>query len=215
MARRAILCFGDSNTFGTIPMTTFADRGRHDEATRWPGVLAERLGSAFHVIEEGLGGRTTVHDDPIEGANRNGLAYLIPCLESHRPLEAVVIMLGTNDLKPRFSVTPTDIAFSLGVLVDAIGATRVGPNDGTPRILLVAPAPIEEVGELAGLFTGGAAKSRALATAIETVARSHNIGFLDAGAHIRVSPIDGIHFAAEEQVKLGNAIAAALGQILA
>ena len=97
-AERDVLCYGDSNTYGTIP----ASEGRFPRDVRWPGVLADELGAGWHVIEEGLGGRTTVFDDPIL-PDRNGRRYLMPCLLSHAPLHAVVISLGTNDLKARFA----------------------------------------------------------------------------------------------------------------
>ena len=96
---KTILCYGDSNTWGYNPATT--ERSSRDE--RWTGILRRELDDGYLVIEEGLNGRTTVWDDPIEGY-KNGKEYLIPCLETHKPLDLVIIMLGTNDLKVRFSV---------------------------------------------------------------------------------------------------------------
>lgn len=90
-----IVCFGDSNTYGRDPVT----KGRLDKKTRWPGVLQNILGEEYDVIEEGLNGRTTVWNDPVRGGpKRNGSLYLLPCLESHAPINLLVIMLGTNDL---------------------------------------------------------------------------------------------------------------------
>ena len=116
---KTILCYGDSNTWGYNPRT----QDRFPIAERWTGVLAHKLGAEFRVVEEGLNGRTTVWDDPIEGY-KNGKEYLIPCLESHRPIDLVVIMLGTNDLKKRFSVSAYDIAQSVGVLVEIVQEAR-------------------------------------------------------------------------------------------
>ena len=73
-----ILCFGDSNTYGYNPKG-----GRYGESERWTARLAARLGAT--VIEEGLGGRTCVLDDPTEGGYKSGAAYLPPCLMSHAP----------------------------------------------------------------------------------------------------------------------------------
>ena len=215
MSRRTILCYGDSNTHGTAPMASRATRRRIGPEARWTGVLAAQLGAGWQVIEEGLGGRTTVHDDPIEGASRNGRTYLLPCLESHRPLDAIVLMLGTNDLKSRFAVTPADIAWSLSLLIDLIRQTGVGPGGGMPNLLLVAPTPIVETGFLGAMFIGGAAKSEALGAAIAEVAAAQGVGFLDAGAHVRVSPVDGIHFDEAAHARLGQAIATALAPLLA
>jgi lysophospholipase L1-like esterase len=115
---RSVLCYGDSNTFGTA--TVARPDGRYAPDERWPGVLRGALGPGWLVIEEGLGGRTTVSDDPVEGADRNGRTYLYPCLRSHRPLDVVAIMLGSNDLKHRFGKTAWDIAEGVGVLVTIV-----------------------------------------------------------------------------------------------
>jgi len=130
-----VLCFGDSNTHGSVPMLHRDDMRRFEPEERWPGVLRKELGAGFSVIEEGLPGRTTLHDDPIEGVYKNGLRYLCACLESHRPIDIITLMLGTNDLKSRFAVQPLDIAESIGVLLDTI----------VVRSLLV-PALVHDIG---------------------------------------------------------------------
>jgi lysophospholipase L1-like esterase len=191
---RTVLCFGDSNTHGSPPVPHLGASGRYDRNTRWPGLLATHLGPDWHVIEEGHPGRTTVHDDPIEGAHRNGITVLPSMLESHKPLDVVILMLGTNDLKGRFSVNPTDIALSLERLIGVIRSFACGPNGTAPGILLVAPPPIVEIGCLAEMFEGGQAKSHGISAAIAAAAARANVSFLDAGAHIAVSPIDGIHY---------------------
>ena len=103
-----ILCYGDSNTHGTPPMANLGVQDRHSPGQRWPDVMAAALGPDHRVIDEGLPGRTTVHDDPVEGGMRNGLTVLPAVLHSHRPVDLLVLMLGTNDLKHRFSVTGFD-----------------------------------------------------------------------------------------------------------
>lgn len=112
---RRILCYGDSNTWG---YDAAAD-DRFPEEVRWTGVLQQLLGEGFRVIEEGQPGRTTVWDDPIE-EHRNGKTALYSVLESQSPVDLVVLMLGTNDLKPRFSLNAFDIAAGLERLVRII-----------------------------------------------------------------------------------------------
>jgi lysophospholipase L1-like esterase len=206
---RTVLCYGDSNTHGTAPMISLEDRRRLGRDERWTGVLAAGLGAGWHVIEEGLPGRTTVHSDPVEGEWKNGLAVLPAVLESHFPVDLVVLMLGTNDLKPRFQVPPVQIGDSIERLVRVIRHSECGPGEGAPRILLIAPAPVVEEGSLAELFAGGPARS-ALAGPYAEVARRHDCGFLDAGGIWTVSPVDGVHFDAAEHGKLGRAVAAAV-----
>src|SRR5579871_481979 len=99
---KRIMCYGDSNTHGTAPMKDMDDVHRLGPDERWPCIMAKTLGAGWTLVEEGLPGRTTVHDDPIEGVYKNGKSFLPGCLESHWPLDAIVVMLGTNDLKPRF-----------------------------------------------------------------------------------------------------------------
>lgn len=207
MTSRTLLCYGDSNTHGTKPLTLPGVLERFGPADRWPGALREALGPGWSVIEEGLPGRTTVHDDAIEGRHKNGLAYLRPCLESHLPIDVVVLMLGTNDLKTRFSVTPTDIANSIDVLLESLVACRAGANATTPHVLVMSPVPIDEIGFLGDVFLGGAKKSRLLAPLYERVAVKYGSAFLDAGEIATVSPTDGIHFEAEQHHRLGKAVA--------
>jgi lysophospholipase L1-like esterase len=98
---KTILCYGDSLTWGFNPKT----KKRMGEKERWTGVLKINLGQDYHIIEEELNGRTTVWDDPFNGGYKNGMEYLIPCLGSHKPLDLVILFLGTNDLKTRFSLS--------------------------------------------------------------------------------------------------------------
>jgi lysophospholipase L1-like esterase len=207
-ATRTLLCYGDSNTHGTLPLPNLDTVIRMAKADRWTTHLA-RLLPDWEVIAEGHNGRTTVHDDPIEGAHRNGMTILPAILESHAPVDVVLLMLGTNDLKPRFSVQAADIALSLERMVRAILASGCGPGGAPPQLLLVAPPPIEERGCLAEMFAGGAAKSQALAPAIAAVAARLGVAFLDAGPLVRVSATDGIHYDAAAMPALARAFAAA------
>ncbi|MGV8986920.1 MAG: SGNH/GDSL hydrolase family protein [Cypionkella sp.] len=207
---RTILCFGDSNTHGTIPMPSLDGAGRFDHEARWPSVMAQALGHGFEVIAEGHPGRTTVHDDPMEGDYRNGLRVLPALLESHKPLDMVILKLGTNDLKNCFHVSPADIAFCLDRLIRLIRVFGAGPDGGTPEVLVIAPPPILEVGCLAEMFAGGEAKSHGLSAAIQSMTARMGASFFDAGQIIQVSPVDGIHYEAEAQVTLGLAMAQTL-----
>jgi lysophospholipase L1-like esterase len=208
---RTILCIGDSNTHGTMPMPDLDFSGRFGHEARWPSVMARALGEGFEVLAEGHPGRTTVHDDPMSGPHRNGIAVLPALLESHKPLDLVILKLGTNDLKNCFHVSAADIAFCLDRMVGLI-RSFLAPNP--PLVLVVAPPPILEVGCLAEMFAGGAAKSQDLSRAIGQMTLRIGAGFVDAGQIIQVSPVDGIHYEAEAQVALGLAMAEAVRQHL-
>ena len=173
---KVILCFGDSNTYGRDPITS----GRLDINVRWTGVLQRTLGEDYDVIEEGLNGRTTVWDDPVRGGiKRNGSFYLLPCLESHAPIDQLIIMLGTNDLKARFAVTPYDIGESMGSLIDIAQKSQCGLQGKSPEILLMAPPPLGELTKWAETFQGGVEKSKKLAAYYASVAESYGCQFFD------------------------------------
>ena len=129
-----ILCYGDSNTWGFVPGS---EGERFSWEERWPGVLQGELGADYRVIEEGLSGRTTVLDNPLE-PYRNGREYLLPCLQSHQPLDLVVIFLGTNDLGDRYSLPPLDIARGAAQLALLALRSETGPGlRGTRRAALL------------------------------------------------------------------------------
>jgi lysophospholipase L1-like esterase len=206
---KTILCYGDSNTWGYNPATT----ERFSRNERWTGVLRNELGDGYLIIEEGLNGRTTVWDDPIEGY-KNGKEYLIPCLETHKPLDLVIIMLGTNDLKVRFSVSAFDIANGAGVLVGIVQKSETGRNNGSPKVLLMAPPPVSKLTDFAEMFEGAEAKSRKFSQHYRRVAEECGCEFLDTSEVIVSSELDGIHFETNEHQKLGEAVAVAVRQIL-
>ncbi len=204
-----ILCYGDSNTHGSPPAPLPDGATRYGPGMRWPGVLRAAL-PGWTVIEEGLPGRTTVHDDPIEGAARNGLTYLVPCLESHAPLDVVAVMLGTNDLKQRFALAAEDIAEGVGLLLAAIARSGIGPGGAAPAALVIAPTPIGPEERLAYPFAGGAERSRRFGALYAAVAARHGAAFLDGGSVIRPSAADGVHLDPEAHAALGRAVAARL-----
>lgn len=198
---RTILCYGDSNTWGFDPAT----RGRFDRETRWTGVLQRLLGDGFDVIEEGLNGRTTIWDDPLS-PGRNGMAYLRPCLESHAPIDLVTIMLGTNDLKRRFGLSPSDIAEGAGLLAQTVREVLSGREGGAPRVILIAPPPTAKLTKLAGVFECAGEKSRELASHYRRNAEWNDCAFIDAAKVAQTSDKDGIHLEAHQHANLARAV---------
>lgn len=188
---RTILCFGDSNTYGLkSDLLT-----RYPRDVRWTGVLQKKLGEDYYVIEEGLGGRTTVWDDPVE-EYKNGKKYLLPCLDSHKPLDLVIVMLGTNDLKIRFSVSAFDVSVSMENLIRTIIKSDAGIDFKAPEILLVTPVPIHSVNnpDLDQMLAGAEEKSRMLARYYEEIAGKYEIHYLNPDGRIEINDTDGIHY---------------------
>jgi lysophospholipase L1-like esterase len=205
-----VMCFGDSNTWGYNP----ADGGRYPRSVRWTGVLQAALGSDFLVIEEGLNGRTTVWEDPVEG-DKVGKRHLLPILLSHAPLDLVILLLGTNDLKKRYSAPASDIAAGAGVLLDIIATSAAGKNGSAPPVLLLAPPPLARLSAFEGMFQDGTEKSRHLGRLYGEVAAAHRCAFLDTADVIRSSDADGIHLEEKDHKALGLAVAKEVKKILA
>ncbi len=200
---KTILCYGDSNTWGFNP----ANGLRYDYNERWPGVLRVALGHSYAVIEEGLPGRTTVFQDPLE-PYKCGKDYLMPCLQSNSPVDLVILMLGTNDIQARYNVSPLEISLGLGVLVEMIQRSTAGPNGTAPDILLLAPPPIATIpDEWAESFAGGLEKSRRLAEYYQRIAGEYQCEFFDTAQCVTSSEVDGVHWEASEHQKLGKALA--------
>jgi len=204
---RTIVCFGDSNTYGADAVK----QARYPRDVRWPGVMRRELGADYEVIEEGLGGRTTMFADPL-GDDRSGAPYLQPCLWSHAPVDLVTIMLGTNDLKGIFRLHASEIALGVGHLVDLARRSLAGPDGTSPRVLLIAPPPLAQItarSELWG-FGSSLAESLRLAEHYTQIAEIRGAAFLDAGSVIVTSPADGVHFEADAHAALGRAVAVAV-----
>jgi len=218
---KSILCYGDSNTFGARPVefdllekSVVLAELRYPDDVRWTGVMQKELGEDYKVIEEGLCARTSTLDDPIEGLYKNGKSYLQPCLETHAPIDLVVLMLGTNDLKYKYNLSAFDIGLSITVLLDIISKSTVSREGKSPKILLVCPPPIGKLGYLKELFTGSVEKSKELVKYFEKAAKLFGCDFIDAGSIIKTSDLDGVHFDATEHERLGKSLAGKIIDIL-
>lgn len=214
---KRILCFGDSLTWGWIPQPDGVPSERYAYHERWTGVLAGELGAGFEIIEEGLSGRTTAVDDPVD-PRLNGRAYLPATLASHLPLDLVIIMLGTNDTKVWFNRSPFEIAGGIQALLRevALSAGGVGTLYPAPQTLVMCPPPLAErpTPWFDALFDGGPEKTRALPDLYRACAEFNGAHFFDAGSVISTGGVDGIHFSADNNLDLGRALAPVVRQIL-
>ena len=203
MPVKSVLCYGDSITWGR----NANDGTRFPFEQRWPGVLQDRLGSDYHIIEEGLGGRTVVTESWAQ-PHRNGRELLHPLLESHAPLDWVIILLGTNDCAPMHHLNVGAISFGITTMLWDIAKSAAGPGAAAPRRLLVSPPHFGTLSPFMALFYRGAEEtSRGLASAYATVAEACGARFLDAATVVPPSPSDGVHPDATGHRQLGEAIA--------
>jgi len=204
---RNILCFGDSNTWGYVPGTG----ERFDNETRWTALTSQMLNNEFTLYEAGLSGRTVNSDDP-ERAYRNGAKLLNLYLESCRPLDLVIIMLGTNDLKASLENSMETIKNHAKQLCQQVLDFDYSPYKA-PQLMLVAPVPFAETAELDEEFVLTLAASRQIAPAYYRLAQELNVKFLDAGRVIKASQVDGIHWDADGHRDFAHHLAAILKQL--
>ncbi|MBR7189372.1 MAG: SGNH/GDSL hydrolase family protein [Clostridia bacterium] len=211
--QKRILCFGDSNTWGYIPTG-----GRYDEHTRWPMRMGELLGDGYAVVEEGFNGRTCVYDDPVEGGFKSGVDYLPPCLMSHNPLDVVILMLGSNDTKRRFHLTPMTIGQSMMQLVRVVKAYGMNAEGDPPHIIITAPPVIldnlMETRHAECFGEQAIAVSRGLSAELHRVSKLLRCDFFDAGPYAEVSRLDAVHMTAKGHLRLAEAMADKIRTIL-
>ena len=197
-----ILCFGDSNTYGLKPEGT----GRFDITVRYPGKLQTLLGGEYHIIEEGCPGRTTLFEDK-NRPYKKGLDYITPCLQSHIPIDYVVVMLGTNDCKSAFRATSKEIASGITDIIERI-KTVAGTSTG---ILVVSPIHLGDniwKPEYDTEFDKESIIiSKALAYEYIKLAKVDDCDFLDASSVATASPIDEEHLDEIGHNKIARAVA--------
>ena len=220
-ATKHVLVYGDSNTWGWMPISRGYPTTRYPADKRWPGVAAAALGPGYDVVEEGLSGRTTDLPDPswpqISGAGLDGVAYLSSAIASHLPLDLIVIMLGTNDFKAMFERSPERAAEGLRKLIGVVKSTGGGVlTEYQPaRVLVLAPPPLVQTEKFpAEVYAGGIQKSKRLAGLYEAVARETGAEFLDVGAITKSDGMDGLHLSEAAHRKIGLAVAAKIESIL-
>jgi len=186
---RTLVCFGDSNTWGYVPGS---DGERFPREVRWPVRLQRALGDCWDVIAEGLNGRTAAVESPVEDG-RNGLPYFLPCLRSHKPVDAVVIALGTNDVN---FLNDELVARSVARLVKLALSSETGSDGAAPVVLVVCPPPIGDR-RLGPAFADWLAPLDCALLDLEGIAAytTHDVEHFDAEGHAAVA------VAVEERVR--------------
>lgn len=205
-----ILCFGDSNTWGfdieNYDFTTGTAK-RMPFDTRWTGIMQEKLGCDYRVIENALNARTCMQDDPYS-PHRLGLSSLEETLDANAPLDLVIIILGVNELKHMFNLTSGMIVYGAEKLVKAAQVSYYGYP--IPKILLIAPPPVsEKISE--GIFgfsfgTQAYAKSLEFSELYHNLADRYDCGFIDcADLNFELNEVDGLHYSRKDHAKLAEA----------
>src|SRR5690606_15405060 len=170
----------------------------HAYDDRWPSVLEQGLDGKVRVIAEGLGGRTTAYDDWTAAGDRNGARILPTLLDSHKPLDLLVIFLGTNDLKPFVAGSAAYAARGARRLVELTRGHFAATGETVPQIILVSPPQVVETSNEAMLSNFGGiehllAESRDFARHYRRHAEETGVALFDAATVAKASPLDGVH----------------------
>ena len=205
----AVLCYGDSNTYGYDPRT---DGERYPLRVCWTTLLAEKLGGDYRIISEGLSGRTTAYDR-VDAPWKNGHPYLTPCLATHKPIDYLTIMLGTNDCNVEMGLSAEEIAAGMEKLVTTAKAVTREEQGYVPRIVVIVPAAIRP--EIEGttfdyqLDETSVQKSRDIGPLYRAIAEKHGCLFLDASM-VETSTIDCEHLTEQGHAQLAELLFALL-----
>lgn len=204
---KTILCYGDSNTFGYNPTNGM----RYPRDVRWPGRLQELLGDEYLVVEEGCNGRTTCFVDT-EEPWKDGTPYMMPCLNSHKPVDLVIMMLGSNDLKSYFHASAEDIARGYERLVEIIEEFTLVKQGFQPKIVVVAPPALGPDLLTTSPFGPGFSEE-SMTKALELpglyakIAEQHHCLFVNAQELVEPSALDSLHLTPEGHEKLAETFA--------
>jgi lysophospholipase L1-like esterase len=216
---RNVLVYGDSNTWGWVPTSPVFPTTRYAKKDRWPEIMAEVLGDEYDVVTEGLNGRTTNADDPSAPGLLNGADDLDSAVASHEPLDLVIIMLGSNDLKLRLGRSVNDIAQGMAELVGIVRRdTGLGWTQyERPDVLVISPPPFGAQFEpqIGSAFEGAREKIAALPAAYLQVSEKAGVHFFDAAMVVQEGEIgiDGLHLLVKGNRDLGEAVAAKVLEI--
>jgi lysophospholipase L1-like esterase len=208
---RTVLCYGDSNTWGYEAGT----EGRLGRWVRWTGVLQRALGDDVYVVEEGLNGRTTMFDEPGREPTRNGLQVLPIALETHAPIDVVVLFLGTNDLFLPQRVDARGAARGTRALVELIQASDAGLDGRPPQVLVVVPPPFSTLrADWALDSPHGPEESIRFTEAYRGALADVACDVLDLRGIAEHTAVDGIHFDPDAHHAIGEAVAERLHSVL-
>lgn len=203
---KRILCYGDSNTRGRVPSSMWTER--YQSTIRRTGALQNLLGDDYEIIEEWLWARTTMFDDPRpEFPERNGLSTLPIILESHLPLDLVILMLGTTDTKEMLNISSEMTAEWMRKLIKTTKNYKILKWSSAPKILIIVPPIVNEQWIVASsLFKWSTVKSNELIELYKKVAEDENVLYLDPTKEIQVNEKDWVHIDSDNHLKLAKLI---------
>ncbi len=209
--KKRVVCYGDSHTWGYVPGTG----ERYDESTRWTWLLQGKLGKDYVVVEEGLSGRTTVWDDPLD-PDRNGMQCMPAILRSAAPIDLLIFMLGTNDFQMHIPAgNPITTANAIRTMLEKARKLELDRPDGEKmKILLISPIEVSEAWLNLNEDRQIIDDSRRLGKYLAVVAKDLGVEFMDMSKYIKPSDVDGVHMDESGHVRMAELVYEKVKEIL-
>ena len=189
------MVIGDSNAF----------RPAGNDAC-WPALLEKKNPQHLKVFNESCDGRTACHDI----GDHNALTIIGNKLKIHLPLDYVIVMLGTNDVKTKYGLPGTsDIGDGMRQVIEYIEL-----NGGGAKPIILTPPPMGNV--MSGDLAGGQSKIPHVAAEYCSLAMNRDVQLVDIHEILDTSTdleSDMIHLNALGRQKVADAIWAGLKNV--
>jgi lysophospholipase L1-like esterase len=189
---KRIMVFGDSNSF----------RPGHDKES-WPKLFEDKDPFHFTIFNESYDGRTTRYDS----GECNGLGVINKKLMAHAPLDYVIVMLGTNDVKNKYGPpSPAEIADGMSRILEIIEN-----HGGGAKPILLTPPPLGNV--ISGELAGAQPRIPSVVDEYRRLSINRDVRLIDIYSILEVSTdleSDMIHLSAVGRQKVTNSVSANL-----
>lgn len=189
-----IVCFGDSNTYGYDPRSYLGER--YPESIRWTGRLKAE---GWEVFNEGENGRSI----PRLNWEIDAVTQII----LRTGTEALVVMLGSNDLLQRPGLTARECAGRMETFLAAVRETA----PAALKLLLMAPPPMKLGAWVQDTWL--IEESRRLADCYGDLAQSLDMGYADTRDWGIELAYDRVHFSEEGHMTFAKRMSEALSAL--
>jgi len=189
---KRIMVFGDSNSYRP---------GNSKQC--WPKLLEAKDPLHHYVYNESCDGRTTIFDI----GKCNGCSVIAEKLTAHEPLDYVIVMLGTNDVKYKYGPpSPSEIAEGMSQLLEIIESHGCGTKP-----ILLTPPPLGNVAS--GELTGAQLRIPPVVAEYRLLSLNRDIRLIDIHSILKISidlEPDMIHLNSVGRRKIANTVWAGL-----
>lgn len=174
----AVLVYGDSNTWGQTAQNT-----RYEIEKRWTTILQKHFSREVSVYSAGVSGRIAGSYAHVPAVKRGKDSFEVVYRQSF-PVDTVIIALGTNDIKDKYSISVEDIVRDLSWYVEQLSTwTAYDDTKLSPSVIFVLPPNFDK-----DKFQGSETKRQ------EVIRRMKQAGYTTLLPGYIEMGEDGVHF---------------------